>query len=207
MRLSVQIAALRTLAVPLQSRREVRNCSRRECEHTEENTKDSDKDAIALRDQISDKWTYIRSPIATNTSTTEAISSMNEPPMQIAKDATDLKTSETNDIERSASSGTERHGSTIILSAADDAGYHRSLTRRQIMMMTFGAGIGTGLWVGTGQALHYGKPVEPRYALQHANIDINSWSCRYSNHLYDHGVWLPRIPCFYTHVTNTVCEG
>ncbi|CAI7602855.1 unnamed protein product [Penicillium glandicola] len=83
---------------------------------------------------------------------------MNEPPMQSAKDATDLKTSETNDIERTASSGTERHGSTIVLSEAEDAGYHRSLTRRQIMMMTFGAGIGTGLWVGTGQALYYAGP-------------------------------------------------
>ncbi|KAJ5394594.1 uncharacterized protein N7487_012235 [Penicillium crustosum] len=94
--------------------------------------------------QIADKWTHI--------------TSMDESPMQFAKDATDLKTAETNDIERSASSGTERHGSTVVLSASDDAGYHRSLTRRQIMMMTFGAGIGTGLWVGTGQALHYAGP-------------------------------------------------
>lgn len=31
----------------------------------------------------------------------------------------------------------------------DDAGYRRVLTMRQIMMMTFGAGIGTGLWVST----------------------------------------------------------
>jgi amino acid transporter len=77
--------------------------------------------------------------------------------MKTAKNATNLKTSETLDIERTASSGTERHGSTVVLSATDDAGYHRSLTRRQIMMMTFGAGIGTGLWVGTGQALYYGK--------------------------------------------------
>lgn len=82
---------------------------------------------------------------------------MNEPSMQIVKDAADLETTEKDDIERLASSGTERHGSTVVLSASDDAGYHRSLTRRQIMMMTFGAGIGTGLWVGTGQALHYGK--------------------------------------------------
>jgi len=37
------------------------------------------------------------------------------------------------------------------------AGYHRRLTKRQIMFITFGAGIGTGLWVGTGQALKYGK--------------------------------------------------
>jgi amino acid transporter len=39
----------------------------------------------------------------------------------------------------------------------NDAGYARRLSKRQIMMMTFGAGIGTGLWVGTGQALKYGK--------------------------------------------------
>jgi amino acid transporter len=81
---------------------------------------------------------------------------MNEP-TQISKDETDLKGCETNDIERTATSGSEKHGSTTILSVGDDVGYHRSLTRRQIMMMTFGAGIGTGLWVGTGQALHYGK--------------------------------------------------
>lgn len=40
--------------------------------------------------------------------------------------------------------------------SVDTAGYHRALGRRQIMMMTFGCGIGTGLWVGTGQALKYG---------------------------------------------------
>ncbi len=41
--------------------------------------------------------------------------------------------------------------------SVDTAGYHRALGRRQIMMMTFGCGVGTGLWVGTGQALKYGK--------------------------------------------------
>lgn len=40
----------------------------------------------------------------------------------------------------------------------DDLGFKRTLQRRQIMMMTFGAGIGTGLWVGTGQALRYAGP-------------------------------------------------
>lgn len=61
------------------------------------------------------------------------------------------------DIERTATSGTEHHGtSKEISSTAPTAGYHRSLTRRKVMMMTFGAGIGTGLWVGTGQALYYG---------------------------------------------------
>ncbi|KAF9633859.1 putative amino acid protein [Lasiodiplodia theobromae] len=37
-----------------------------------------------------------------------------------------------------------------------EVGYERSLKRRQIMMMAFGAGIGTGLWVGTGSALAKG---------------------------------------------------
>ncbi len=37
-----------------------------------------------------------------------------------------------------------------------DHGYHRALTSRQIMMMAFGGGIGTGLWVGMGTALARG---------------------------------------------------
>ncbi|TVY35286.1 Amino-acid permease [Lachnellula subtilissima] len=45
-----------------------------------------------------------------------------------------------------------------ILPPHDSAGYHRVLPRRQIMMMTIGAGIGTGLWVGTGTALYYAGP-------------------------------------------------
>ncbi|KAL4875736.1 amino acid permease/ SLC12A domain-containing protein [Aspergillus karnatakaensis] len=61
------------------------------------------------------------------------------------------------DVERVASSSTEHQGSTTVLHS-DDVGYHRSLTRRKVMMMTFGAGIGTGLWVGTGQALYYAGP-------------------------------------------------
>ncbi|USW50048.1 Putative amino acid permease/ SLC12A domain-containing protein [Septoria linicola] len=47
---------------------------------------------------------------------------------------------------------------TIFASGVDDAGYHRRLSKRQIMMMTFGAGIVTGLWVGTGTALKYAGP-------------------------------------------------
>ncbi|KAK4939849.1 hypothetical protein LTR10_019916 [Elasticomyces elasticus] len=39
-----------------------------------------------------------------------------------------------------------------------DQGYHRSLSSRQIMMMAFGGGIGTGLWVGTGTALARAGP-------------------------------------------------
>ncbi|KAJ5651403.1 Amino acid/polyamine transporter I [Penicillium longicatenatum] len=62
------------------------------------------------------------------------------------------------DIERIATTGTEHHGESKEIQAADNAGFHRSLTRRKVMMMTFGAGIGTGLWVGTGQALYYAGP-------------------------------------------------
>ncbi|KIW37199.1 uncharacterized protein PV06_10549 [Exophiala oligosperma] len=66
---------------------------------------------------------------------------------------------------------TEKHATAETKSGSDDvenavvtaplvetAGYHRALGRRQIMMMTFGCGIGTGLWVGTGQALKYAGP-------------------------------------------------
>ncbi|KAI1341683.1 amino acid permease/ SLC12A domain-containing protein [Xylariaceae sp. FL0016] len=50
----------------------------------------------------------------------------------------------------------------------DDAGFHRRLSKRQVMMMTFGAGIGTGLWVGTGTALKYAGPggIAVAYTLQ-----------------------------------------
>jgi amino acid transporter len=48
----------------------------------------------------------------------------------------------------------------------NDAGYARRLSKRQIMMMTFGAGIGTGLWVGTGQALKYGKSASATSIIQ-----------------------------------------
>lgn len=44
----------------------------------------------------------------------------------------------------------------VTVNTVATAGYRRKLTKRQIMMMTFGAGIGTGLWVGTGQALKGG---------------------------------------------------
>ncbi|KZF25802.1 hypothetical protein L228DRAFT_266251 [Xylona heveae TC161] len=60
------------------------------------------------------------------------------------------------DVEKTPTLGL---GTTQVLETdLDRAGYHRQLGRRQIMMMTFGAGIGTGLWVGTGSALHYAGP-------------------------------------------------
>ncbi|OQD81617.1 hypothetical protein PENANT_c026G10140 [Penicillium antarcticum] len=95
---------------------------------------------------------------------------------------------DTSDLERTATSGTDHHGSTVTISPADNAGYHRSLSRRQIMMMTFGAGIGTGLWVGTGQALYYEmttyKPIHGGFIRQCAEyvdpafgfaIGVNFW--------------------------------
>ena len=63
-----------------------------------------------------------------------------------------------NDIERQTSGPVEGTVTTVVGSGVDDAGYHRRLSKRQIMMMTFGSGIGTGLWVGTGNALKYAGP-------------------------------------------------
>lgn len=56
-----------------------------------------------------------------------------------------------------------RDGETMVLgtragNGVDTAGYARKLNKRQIMFMTFGAGIGTGLWVGTGTALKAAGP-------------------------------------------------
>ena len=73
-----------------------------------------------------------------------------EPGGATAKDAKE------SDLEKSAS--WQAGVTTIVASGVDDAGYHRRLSKRQIMMMTFGAGIGTGLWVGTGTALKYAGP-------------------------------------------------
>lgn len=53
-----------------------------------------------------------------------------------------------------SSDASEREAGTVDLV---EVGYERSLKRRQIMMMAFGAGIGTGLWVGTGSALTKGQ--------------------------------------------------
>ncbi|KAJ5645938.1 hypothetical protein N7490_002310 [Penicillium lividum] len=79
---------------------------------------------------------------------------------EISSVKVDLKGSAENgiDIERIATAASEHHGTSKEIQAEDTAGYHRSLTRRKVMMMTFGAGIGTGLWVGTGQALYYAGP-------------------------------------------------
>lgn len=66
------------------------------------------------------------------------------------------------DVEVGDSSS--RDGETAVIhvsgngSGVDTAGYHRRLNKRQIMFMTFGAGIGTGLWVGTGTALKAAGP-------------------------------------------------
>ncbi|KAG0681502.1 hypothetical protein C6P42_004101 [Pichia californica] len=42
--------------------------------------------------------------------------------------------------------------------AGIDVGYKRQITGRQVLMITFGAGIGTGFWVGMGSALREGGP-------------------------------------------------
>lgn len=42
--------------------------------------------------------------------------------------------------------------------AGVDVGYKRQITGRQVLMITFGAGIGTGFWVGMGSALRNGGP-------------------------------------------------
>lgn len=67
------------------------------------------------------------------------------------------------DIEMADSSS--REGDTAVIDVSEGntngvntAGYHRRLNKRQIMFMTFGAGIGTGLWVGTGTALKAAGP-------------------------------------------------
>lgn len=69
--------------------------------------------------------------------------------------------------EQSAAADDVEHGSIRSLGnggGIKNAGYSRRLTKRQVMMMVFGAGIGTGLWVGTGQALHYGKSISIHYS-------------------------------------------
>lgn len=69
------------------------------------------------------------------------------------------------------------HGTITELSTAvDHAGFHRALGKRQIMMMTFGAGIGTGLWVGTGTALRYGISTYSACTPRSLLISICSWS-------------------------------
>lgn len=54
------------------------------------------------------------------------------------------------DVEQNATN--IAHSATVVLGTnVDNGGYHRKLTRRQIMMTTFGAGVGTGLYVLTAE--------------------------------------------------------
>lgn len=67
----------------------------------------------------------------------------------------------TGNVELAQTSSREEGDMSVITmpaQAIDSAGFQRRLTKRQIMMMTFGAGIGTGLWVGTGTALKAAGP-------------------------------------------------
>ncbi|ROV87145.1 hypothetical protein VSDG_09984 [Cytospora chrysosperma] len=68
----------------------------------------------------------------------------------------------TDDVVELGRTSSREEGDTSVITmpaqAIDSAGFQRRLTKRQIMMMTFGAGIGTGLWVGTGTALKAAGP-------------------------------------------------
>lgn len=81
--------------------------------------------------------------------------------MALEKTTADEKLGSATDTELGNVSS--RDGETSVIGApaangVDTAGYARKLTKRQIMFMTFGAGIGTGLWVGTGTALKAAGP-------------------------------------------------
>lgn len=65
----------------------------------------------------------------------------------------------------------------VTVNTVATAGYHRKLTKRQIMMMTFGAGIGTGLWVGTGQALKAGMVSKTPFTFSRI-LTTSSWTRR-----------------------------
>lgn len=63
-----------------------------------------------------------------------------------------LNVSKDTDVEQNVTD--IAHGATMVLgTSVDNGGYHRGLTRRQIMMTTFGAGVGTGLYVLTNEAM------------------------------------------------------
>lgn len=83
--------------------------------------------------------------------------------MTSEKSSTRDKAGDATDAELGHASS--REGDTAVLgvpagegNGVDTAGFHRRLSKRQIMFMTFGAGIGTGLWVGTGTALKAAGP-------------------------------------------------
>lgn len=81
--------------------------------------------------------------------------------MALDKSLANEKTGTATDTELGDASS--RDGETTVVAASggngvDTAGYARKLNKRQIMFMTFGAGIGTGLWVGTGTALKAAGP-------------------------------------------------
>lgn len=81
--------------------------------------------------------------------------------MALDKNTANEKTGTATDTEIGDVSS--RDGETTVFgtpaaNGVDTAGYARKLNKRQIMFMTFGAGIGTGLWVGTGTALKAAGP-------------------------------------------------
>lgn len=77
------------------------------------------------------------------------------------------KTEKTYDVENVTAvddeiSATDNHAIkgeiTHMEESVDDVGYKRQITGRQVLMITFGAGIGAGFWVGMGTALKNGGP-------------------------------------------------
>lgn len=81
--------------------------------------------------------------------------------MTLDKNLADEKVRSRTDTELGSVSIRNDDSATIVMPAGngvDSAGYARKLNKRQIMFMTFGAGIGTGLWVGTGTALKAAGP-------------------------------------------------
>lgn len=83
---------------------------------------------------------------------TKSASAVDVKSAAVVEAATHTNSSSASDVEA---------GTTTDLQARaekDDRGWSRSLTPRQVIMLSLGGGIGTGLWVGTGTALAMGGP-------------------------------------------------
>lgn len=78
--------------------------------------------------------------------------------MAFEKCPTQEKTGVVTDVETSSREDDTTVTKVPTGNVVDTAGYDRKLNKRQIMFITFGAGIGTGLWVGTGTALNAAGP-------------------------------------------------
>lgn len=78
--------------------------------------------------------------------------------MALVKNTANEKIGSATDTELGDASSRDGETTVVTGNGVDTAGYARKLNKRQIMFMTFGAGIGTGLWVGTGTALKAAGP-------------------------------------------------